>query len=187
MKVAIVYHDKEGGIGRVRVATDSTLLRMTDPLFVADHIGEWTGTVCPAVRMSRLGTNIPLRASGRYFDSATLALTVDSVSSGAIPDGAISLLDRSVVPGEWIASEFLTDTPCDIGIRHGSTEESFFRTEGLRSRFEADVHNLSRYCTFKTGDILILGDAVPCTFALHPEEKVLAGIGGKKLLQVKLK
>ncbi len=139
MKIAIVSHSPDGAVKSVRTVADSALLRNGDPLFVADHLGRWSGRVCPAVRLSRLGTNIPLKAAGRYFDSYAPVLTVSPLG------------------------------------------------EGLRSLFERTIHELSRYCTFKTGDILIVETGSTASFELVPDTSVECNADGTVRLNIRLK
>ncbi|MDE6311548.1 MAG: hypothetical protein K2L96_07010 [Muribaculaceae bacterium] len=174
------------GDGSVRVATDSTILRTGDPLFVADHLGEWTLEVCPAVRISRLGTNIPLKVAGRYFDSLLLVGVVDAKDSDMLPAGVISLLDRSIAPGDETSAQELDhdEQVLHIESAEGRTEQRF---AGLRERFEKAVHELSRYCTFKTGDLLILRNPESGSIPLRPDTEIRAELTPGPTLRLRIK
>ena len=177
MKIAIVSHSPDGAVKSVRTVADSALLRSGDPLFVADHLGRWSGRVCPAVRLSRLGTNIPLKAAGRYFDSYAPVLTVSPLAGETHPEGISDIADRSVAAGEWTPAEEL---------RVGGSSLSG-RGEGLRSLFERTIHELSRYCTFKTGDILIVETGSTASFELVPDTSVECNADGTVRLNIRLK
>lgn len=187
MKAIVMTPGHDGrAAGKVRVATDSTLLKTGEPLFVADHLGHWRCEVCPAVRISRLGTNIPLKAAGRYFDTVLLAAVVSPAESGILPEGAIGLLDRSIAPGEGTDAEALDDGPMTLTVE-SHTGRSEHRLEGLRGRFEAAVHELSRYCTFKTGDLLVLSGTGPSDIAAEPDTDIHAELSPGPRLHLRMK
>jgi 2-keto-4-pentenoate hydratase/2-oxohepta-3-ene-1,7-dioic acid hydratase in catechol pathway len=186
MKIAIVSHSPDGAVKSVRTVADSALLRSGDPLFVADHLGRWSGRVCPAVRLSRLGTNIPLKAAGRYFDSYAPVLTVSPLAGETHPEGISDIADRSVAAGEWTPAEELGDGPTEMTVRVGGSSLSG-RGEGLRSLFERTIHELSRYCTFKTGDILIVETGSTASFELVPDTSVECNADGTVRLNIRLK
>lgn len=187
MKVIAASFGTPGTIRSVRVSGDSTILRTGDPLFIADHLGEWTAEICPAVRLSRLGTNIPRKVAGRYFDSAALVLIVSPADPSAHPEGICGLLDRSVAPGEWLGEEVLSDGPTEISL-YGPSGDSSVEISGLRSLFEDSVHELSRYCTFKTGDLLLLRGLGPSPAdTLRPDTTINACLDGRQALRVRFK
>lgn len=186
MKIITATYGADGRLSRVHTKADSAILRSGDPLFVADHLGEWTGRICPAVRISRLGTNIPLKVAGRYFDSFAPVLTARLHPESAYPEGICDIADRTVAPGEWIPAENLADEATEITVTAGGTTTDV-RAEGLRSLFERTIHELSRYCTFKTGDIIIVDTASSAEFPLIPDTSVECHRAGSPCLKVRLK
>ncbi len=172
--------------GSVRVATDSTILRTGDPLFVADHLGDWEMEICPAVRISRLGTNIPQKVAGRYYDAVLLIGVVDASRANMLPAGAMGLLDRSIAPGESADAGILDEEHHMLRTSgpEASTEQSL---PGLRERFDKAVHELSRYCTFKTGDLLILRNPMPCVYTLQADTEICAELIPGPQLRLRIK
>ncbi|MDE6277864.1 MAG: hypothetical protein K2M06_07130 [Muribaculaceae bacterium] len=187
MKAIVVrMHEDCGGIKSVRVATDSTLLRTGEPLFVADHLGQWIGEICPAVRISRLGTNIPRKSAGRYFDTMLLAAVVSPLKAEMLPSGVVGLLDRSIAPGEGTDSEALSDEASVLTIESSEGRRQY-RFEGLRRSFEEAVHELSRYCTFKTGDLVALSGLGSESIALEPDTELRAELSPGPQLHLRMK
>lgn len=189
MKIIIAtpeFSNGEWSIREIRTASDSSLLRTGDPLFIPDHLGKWTGKVMQGVRISRLGTNIPLKFAGRYFDAVTLALVLAPAEQDSLTAGALGIVDRSIAPGEWISADTLTDEASDFTTIY-SENRSTTPTRQQRSAFETCIHELSHYCTFKTGDIVLLDELPADYFPLEPDTRVKGLIGEREVLNIKLK
>lgn len=186
MKVVTAYRDAESGELTLRTSPDSTVLRTGDPLFVPDHLGpRWRGHVCPAIRISRLGTNIPRRFAGRYFEEATLLLLLEPDGESELCKGALYLLDRSTAPGQWTSADIL-DKVSEITVGTGDTAVAY-PGRRLRDEFEEAISEISRFCTFKTGDILVLGSTGPEASRLEAPSEIHASFGSLPLLNLKIR
>lgn len=188
MKALIVKMDHKGDdvvVNSGRVIVDSAMVRAADPLFIPDHLGEWTGQVCPAVRISRLGTNIPEQFANRYYDAISFVMTLEPAAN-QIPKGLLGAVDRTLALGNWLPLEDFTDKAITLEVNYA--EFNHKRTyDFIPTLFQLTVSRLSKYTTLKTGDIIGISPSVYPEFKLRENEVVEAFINEKKALNVRLK
>lgn len=183
MKTAVCNATPEGTVELQRTCSDSTILRQGDPLFLPDHLADsWNGTVCPAIKICRLGTNIRPKAASRFIGEFSLVLLLDA-PEGSEAARNISILDRSCAPGIWVEGDRLTDEPTGIADNCGS----FVCHTGLRGEFEDAICRLSKFATFKTGDIIVLRHRGLPPKPLAPDTEVKASALSQELLHIRIK
>lgn len=169
------------GFPEVTVLADSTLARNTEPLFVPDHIlPAWDGVILPAVKISRLGLNVPAHAAASFLGEWTLVqLLLPAAAPAAVP-ARVALLDRAVYPGRWLGAdgpEFpLTDVPLTVTLHSQTGDTQSCRWQGLRSAFEQAVTATSRPATLKMGDIIILQTPETPRTRVIPDTRISASM-----------
>lgn len=163
MKIICLRNSSSLGSGstpEVRVGADSALLREGEPLFLPDHLApRWKATICPAVRICRLGTSIPLRYAGSYYNAISLMCVLLPEDISAPEPDIYGLMDRAFVPGHWL------DYPPEDRESGFSVTADLCKpsgTESLQTTYsmadlntDAAISALSRYATLKMGDIII--------------------------------
>lgn len=186
-----------GSIPRIRVGADSAVLRIGDPLFVPDHLGEWHSVVCPAIRISRLGTNIPPKAAHTYFDGiAPMHILSPSDGSG---EGIYTLMDRAFAHGRWRGID-TADTAASHIITIKTIFDDGFPTppetsiEFTLATLDANetISAISRYCTLKMGDIIAFGHtsastALFTTGSSTPQAVITALFDDEESLKLKIR
>lgn len=182
-----------GGDWTIDVGVDSAMLRTGEPVFIEEPAEAWRTEAASAVRISRLGSHIPLRHAGRYYD----AVAAIHLLRPATPrtDGLPPLFcDRALAPGQWVP---VGEDGADMTVEAFRTP---LRGEGHTERFgpamaataaslgvDEAIAELSRTMTLKTGDILIFEDAAAYIGAPVIDSRIEATIGGKPSLSVKIK
>lgn len=162
------------------VMADSTLARNSEPLFVPDHIlPSWKGVILPAVKISRLGLNVPAGAAASFLGEWTLVQVLVPATKDCGHPAGVAFLDRAVFPGRWIAagdaSEFpLTDAPLTVTLTDAGGNCSSCQWQGLRSAFEKAVIATSRPATLKMGDIIILRPPEFPSTSVIPDTRISA-------------
>lgn len=151
---------------RIEAIPDSAITVPNRPLFLPDFSAEWSGNVCPAYRISRLGKEIGRRFASRYYDAVTLALRIHPVD--IVPCGICSVFDSCVTLGEWLP------------LQEGNLEVGYAGLTLSLTPEEIDIDGaieaISHYCTLKTGDI-VMPCVLPVTFPLIPDHPLTATLG----------
>lgn len=173
----------------IDVIPDSAITVANRPLFLPDFSREWTGIVCPAFRISRLGKEISRKFACRYYDAVTLALRIHpaDMARGAIE----SVFDSCVTLGEWLPLADLKPTASDrfgevgksAGVNDADKEggaQMVVEYDGLslpisprQLDIDGAIESISHYATLKTGDI-ILPCVLPAVFPLKADTPVTA-------------
>lgn len=123
---------------KAAVMTDQCARAHRRPLFLPP--GQWRCEIRPAVRIHRLGKAIAPKFARRYYNSIALANCLLPVLPG---DVRHDMLDDAVVTGEWIG------------------EDDFARAYSLDlDAVDSLLSHLSEWTTFKTGDLIILPQAI---------------------------
>ena len=142
---------------QLTLIADSSITPPGRPVFLPDFTDDWAVEFYFAVKVSRLGKDIALKFAPRYFENFTLAMRivpidiVDALRSAGRPDGVASVFDNALTLGEWTpfpASE--EDTPLTITLN-----DAQIVIEQPRLCAAQAIEAISRYCTLKTGDILM--------------------------------
>lgn len=176
----------------VRIGADSSLQREGDPLFLPDHLGKWQAAVCPAVRICRLGTNIPLKAAQTYYDSLTLvSMLLPEGVQEPLPD-IYGLMDRAFIPGKWIPygpdRRMLSfEASLSVASRGSEPEQcSNMILPGGVPGIETAISAISRYATLKMGDIIVLTDH-RIAYSPRIDSEVTGLINGEPCLGFRIK
>ncbi len=187
MKVLLIETGKDGAPS-VLLGADSAVLRCGEPVFVPEPLADWHCRIMPAVRISRLGMHISAANVARHVDSVSLFHVMMPVSPLAgVPSG---MIDRTFSPGEWIPAEasgpgVWSATRKKIG---GEAELCLENTFSLDEAGVADtISRLSRYCTFRTGDVLLFADAAVELGAPILDTCVEARLADKTVLSIRIK
>jgi len=180
---------------------DSAVLRTGDPLFVPDHLGPWRGEVCPALRICRLGLNVPRRAARSYYDAITAIHVLLPADGNTMPPRLVALTDRAYAPGVWLPLPHDLDSlaPMKMTLRptgpdgHTDPENAISFTLASLGADDA-VAALSRMATVKMGDIIVFrSHAMPAGSAMLPDGNggfhglLRAAVDGKECLSLKIR
>lgn len=144
-----------------RVVTDSATVRNNRPMFIHDFARDgWVLELLPALHISRLGKWIAPRFAPRYIDGLSIVALLHRRDESAanslydIFDGALCLGERM----EWKEDERLKISVVQRRIISG---EELGRAEieisTRQLRVEQTIAAVSRFCTLKSGDIILPG------------------------------
>lgn len=192
MKILSIFHGKDGNI-HVKAGADSAILRQGEPVFVPEPVQVWRSSAVPAIRMSRLGTSIKEANAAEYYDAITLFHLLTPVDPVIVDGFPPYILDRAFSPGQWLAIP--TDKQKTLGIRavrqslNGCAEPvettGAFTTASLGA--DSVIASLSRYLTFRTGDILVFPDKGIELGAPVLDTQLTATIDSDTVLTIRLK
>lgn len=147
---------------------DSAIALPHRPVFLPDFPGapQWSAHIVAAYTIGRLGKAIGARFAPRYIGSATLSvlLTADPCEPRDIPPFSF---DNAYIPGE-VALE--VEAPVDATLSLDGEPLAHLEMPSMPSVAEA-LERLSRYITFKTGDIVAL--PTPVNVPLSPGRLML--------------
>lgn len=175
-----------GNILPVDMIPDSAIIRDHKPFFIPEFASDWTFSPVIAFRIHRLGKNIAERFAPRYYDAYTLGLRIrpcdllTELNSNNLPTGIATAFDGAFIQGEWMP----LDIPCDkLSIDAGGlTADIDFADTGI----DRTIAQLSRYFTFKIGDIVI-PCAIPAEKAISINTSVTGTINGTECINFKIK
>lgn len=117
-----------------------------------------------ALRIDRLGKSIPARFAHRYWNSWSFGFSMRGMSTfnklreAGLPVGSACAFDTgAIIAPQWveIGDESLDDMSFQIS--NGNEELATWNYSSLLLKTDELIEVLSRYMTFKTGDILYLG------------------------------
>lgn len=146
--------------GRMRHYADSAFHRNRHPLFVADTAVGWSIAICPAIKISRLGTHIAAKFASRYYDSLVpvcLFMPTDDITDIAAAPESRFVMDSALCVGDPVAVA-APDAP------HCLTDNADSRLIFTAADLAADlaVSRLSQIATLKMGDLIIFADRSIC-------------------------
>lgn len=166
-------------VPRIRLIADSAIAKDGRPLFLPDLDTQWKGELLFAIRISRLGKNIPEKFAGRYFDAMTLVhLLSPSVDNGSSTDIARAM-DSALICGSWL--QIPKDSASDISSPSGSAHIDM-NDLGINRH----IHEISRFVTFKTGDILVFRSA-KLPVDIISDTYITGNIGSTECIKFKIK
>lgn len=157
-------YNKENSEPTVFLKADSSLLKPGKPFFVPDWMGPIEYEAEVVVRICRLGKNIAPRFAHRYYDAVTLGIDFtarqlqDRLKAEGKPWEISKAFDSSAAIGQWVDKDRLPQLdalPFRLDI-NGETRQAASTAEMIWNIGEQIAH-LSRYFTFKTGDLLFTG------------------------------
>ena len=140
---------------RLRHFADSAQQRNGQAWFIPDTGVEWVAVVCPAIKITRLGTHIAQKFAGRYFDSISAAcIFMPATAADNIADASerFFICDSAYCIGDSVGSD---DAATVHKIVVGDESLSFSCADLEVDRI---ISELSRFSTLKMGDLIIFGD-----------------------------
>lgn len=195
---------------RLQLIADSAIGRNNHPVFLPDFItadpGAWVVEVMPAVQIGRLGKFIRPKFAARHIGAILLAgwvrpATADSATpitllfDGALTRGVEMPLNE-IFPADSADScdENSGNAPLQIEaeyspIRDASGENTKRESASMaREQIHAEdmVAFVSRFCTLKSGDIIIPASA-GITFPVALDMRLRATLNGINALELRLK
>ncbi len=189
MKILVVYGSPKDGL-KVVAGADSAILRHGEPVFLPEDISSWASFIAPVVRISRLGTHIPESKCRAYYDSFSFFHVLKpEADTTSVP---WTIFDRTFSPGAYFD---VPDKAMDVDIclyslstRHPSPEKHFSQRLDVPSiDIDCIVCSLSRYCTFKTGDLLLFADYAVCLGQPQADTGLKVETGEGTCLDIRLK
>lgn len=134
--------------GRATLIADSAWRPDRRPYFPdLERYGQIDCVVRPAIRIDRLGKNIPERFAGRYVGAWAIAAVNKPKTNDS--DGAPwNVLDDTVILGPW---RQLPEVEVELRMSAATATWRYDPAETAKL-----VSRLSDGCTFKTGDVIIL-------------------------------
>ncbi len=191
MKIFCISRDTDGKI-ILRPGADSALLRPGEPVFVPEPFSGWQSTIAPAVRLCRLGMNIREKSAAAYYDSiAPFHLLTPVEGSESDPGLPPYILDRAFSPGQWLPTENVGEVTISASLRSidgNTTLMQQSRTFGFADLLlDPTISHLSRYLTFKTGDILVFTDFSLDPFTPVPDTTLEVTMNSIMALAIRLK
>lgn len=200
---------------RLQLIADSAIGRNNHPVFLPDFItadpGAWVVEVMPAVQIGRLGKFIRPKFAARHISAILLAgwvrpATADSATpitllfDGALTRGvemplneifpADSLPTDSADSCDEISGNALLQIEAEYSpIRDASGENTKRESASMaREQIHAEdiVAFVSRFCTLKSGDIIIPASA-GITFPVALDMRLRATLNGINALELRLK
>lgn len=139
----------------VTLLADSAITPPGRPVFLPDFDSEWMAEFYLAIKVSRLGKEISPKFASRYFEQAAIAvrlvpITISTDLRLAVrPSGIVSAFDNALTLGPWTEIASLP-APSEATVNGNS----IVLPDISASASEA-ICSISRYCTLKTGDIVM--------------------------------
>lgn len=160
------------------------------PLFVPDTFGPWSGKVCLAARVCRLGKCIAERFALRYIDAFSAVHVMHSPAAGNLS----YIADNAIIQGEYVPLSDLGDT-ITLSVSRAPLKgpeepsETARITVGLAELGIARaISRLSALTTFKTGDIIIFpSPAVDTDPENNKNTYITATVNGRLCIKFKIK
>ena len=200
---------------RLQLIADSAIGRNNHPVFLPDFItadpGAWVVEVMPAVQIGRLGKFIRPKFAARHISAILLAgwvrpATADSATpitllfDGALTRG-VEMPQNEIFPADSLPAD--SADSCDeisgnallqieaeySPIRDASGENTKRESASMaREQIHAEdmVAFVSRFCTLKSGDIIIPASA-GITFPVALDMRLRATLNGINALELRLK
>ncbi len=139
----------------ITLVPDSAITTQGRPVFLPEFDDEWLAEFYLAARVSRLGKDISLKFSPRYFDRLTVAMRLVPVALSAdfrmraCPAGVMSVFDNALTHGLRLEADSV-ETPAKVTVN----DAEVVLPDVGQATAEA-VSAVSRYCTLKTGDLVM--------------------------------
>ena len=178
MKAIYINSIPAGGEPDVTLYADSSVCRDGAPLFMPDCYGPWTGAVCLAARVGRLGKSIEPKFAYRYIDGVTLVHVLHSPGSDLQ-----RIVDQAVICGRW----FDADLEANLEVRLTDGAAVAQTSHSLASlMLPQALAAISTLATVKTGDLLIFASSAMPT-SLTPDTYISATLNNQPCIRFKIK
>ena len=173
------------------MGADSAVLRPSEPVFLPESGNPALMTAIPAVRIGRLGYCVRSNFAS-YVDAVTIFMYFQPHPDDTPQWLPPYVADRSFSPGKWCPLPADRTLRAHIEVsplpgRPGATQSYGFTISIEELQIEQLIRDISRFCTLKTGDILLFPD---CGLPLIPAQldtSVTATLNSEKVLDVRLK
>ncbi len=139
----------------VDIIPDSAIIKGGRPFFIPDLSQHWFFRVSLAFRVCRLGKHISRKFALRYFDAFALALRTmpadiyDKLRDRHLSPGIATSFDGALILGDWMT---YANLPQEFSLEINGTVCTLNLGE---ISLETLTESISRFCTFKMGDILL--------------------------------
>ena len=185
----------------VSLRADSALLKTPKPFFVPDDVGAVRGQAYVVYRIGRLGKGIERRYALRYVDGMTIG--VDFWANEGVLGEMGKNMDGSCAVGEFVEAAELPIQNSEFRMKneergerschllfptpHSSflTPHSSLFTPHLEWLSEV-IEGVSKYMSLRQGD-LVFAEAIGGEFEAVPGERIVASVGGREVLDFRLK
>lgn len=169
----------------ITVFSDSAITSPRQPVFLPEFDSEWLAEFYLAVRVSRLGKDIPQKFSPRYFDQFTVAMRLVPVTLSADfrmrarPSGVVSIFDNALTLGQWLSADSL-ESPAKVSVNDVEIE-----LPDVGQAAAAAVSAVSHYCTLKTGDLVMPFRVLPA-FPVKIGTLFTVSFGSETVIDIKI-
>lgn len=178
----------EDDVPQSYLMADSSILFTGRPFFVPDFAQAFVATPTIAVRTGRLGKCIAPKFAHRYWDAMTAAFSVCAHQSDTRQLIALDrAFDGAAIVGDWVSTQELDDPLHEVvEVMVDGTVVSRRCLAGMCWPLDDMIAGVSSRCSIKMGDVIFTGDTAPPT-TLSPGNHLTASIGGKQILNVKVR
>lgn len=185
------YNNCQESTPSVFLMADSSLLKDGKPLFLPDFADEFIAYPSLVIRINRLGKNIAKRFASRYYDAVTVGLCIEAkgISSSAklaCENSLLNAFDSAAVLGDFIPVENINDNRT-FSVTTSNNESFSISIDSLSLDIDSLIEELSKYYTFKIGDILYTGYNPKFGFKLNINDTITGTLGNNELLHFKVK
>lgn len=178
---------------QVYLMADSSLLKDGKPLFLPDFAEEFIAHPALVVRINRLGKNIAKRFAPRYYDAVTVGLCVEARGfrdmqklSGS--QSVVNAFDGAAILGDFIEMEHIDDiNNLSFSVSQNDSEVAVINSQELLNDVDSLIEELSKYFTFKIGDILFTGYREDISIKLNINDLISGRIADSTPLNFKVK
>ena len=178
---------------QVYLMADSSLLKDGKPLFLPDFAQEFIAYPALVVRINRLGKNIAKRFASRYYDAVTVGLCVEAQGFSnsakiADTDSIVNAFDGAAILGDFSSIDnYDLTTKHVISINTANGVNLVLSTSDMILDIDSLIEELSKYYTFKIGDILFTGYKPELGIKLSINDTIVGKLDETELLHFKIK
>ena len=181
------YGNDERGIESYLMA-DSSILYSGRPFFVPDFAQRFEAAPSIVVRTGRLGKCIAPKFASRYWDAFTAGFSLLACEDGDERMGALDrAFDGAAIVGDWVpVTDFDDPLHVPVEVKVDDTVLACCCLADMRWPLDEALAAVSCRCSIKMGDLLFTGDTNE-RFVISPGMRLTASIGGKGVLDVKVR
>lgn len=170
---------------------DSALLKDRKPFFIPDDMGRIGCSAELAVRICRLGKEVPERFAHRYYDAFTVGLNfiatdmLRACQSKGLPWTVATGFDGSAIIGDWVSKDSLSSA-VEFSFNRNGEQLFSAKLDDMLISIDKIISYLSHFFTLKTGDILFTG-SVSSDFEPQIDDFLEGSINGNQVLECRCK
>ncbi len=175
---------------QLTLIADSSITPPGRPVFLPVFADSWAAEFYFALKICRLGKDISLKFARRYFDSFTVAMRLvpvamaEALRAAGRSDGVVSVFDNALTLGQWMPFAD-ADAEEDAPITLALNDSEIVITDPELCAAQA-VETVSRFCTLKTGDIIMPFRLTPAIM-VETGSRFVVSIAGHQLMGLTLK